>query len=262
MKKIMYAAMFLLSLGMMVSCGGSGRGKTEENETTNSETQVSPAQEAPVQEEAQPADDRPRVYACAYDGYVNIRETPNGKAPIVGVFRNGPDGAFPMGIEGEWTWIEYNGITGYVLSKYVQITPTIAYTGTATIDDIAGLYYSPSGYGMYLWEDGTWESGYDDPVEGGNYILQNNEVNLAPGTRVDKYILPIDLAHHKLGEWERQPFITQKEIDQWMKENRDYLSYEIEQNGEKWFKDHAIDFMREGSGSFYPMTKAEFKKKR
>ena len=273
MKKLVYAAMLLLGLGMMVACDGIGQGKTENKETTNTETQ-----EATPAKEAEPVDTRPRVYACAYDAYVNIRETPEAKAPILGVFRNGPDGAVLLGTEGEWTKIDCNGIVGYVLSKYVQNTPTVAYTGTATIDDIVGLYYSPGGHGMYLWYNGTWESGYNDPVNSGIYMLQNNEVKLVPAGRVDintfewidyddatseanSEILPIDIAHHKLGDWERQPFITKQEIEKWIKENRESFSYEIQEHGEKWFKDNAIDFYREGTGSFYPMTIEEFKKK-
>ena len=267
MKRLVYAVMLLFGMGMMVSCGGNGQDKTEEKATEKAENQVK--QEA-VEEEAEPVDIRPRVYANAFDAFVNIRETPEAKAPILGVFKNGPEGAVLLGTEGEWTKIDCNGIIGYVLSKYVQDTPTVAYTGSATIDDIAGVYYSPGGYGMYLWYDGTWESGYDMmPNSGGQYILQNNEVNLCP-TCVEewednadylKQLLPIDLAHHKLGEWEREPFIAKQDIEKWINENREEYSYEIEEHGEAWFKDNAIHFMREGLGYFNPMTKEEFKKK-
>ena len=263
---------FMLGLGMiMVSCNFSNSEKIDEPEPM-----VVEEPEQQVVEE--PVDNTPRVYACAYDAYVNIREKPDYKAPILGVFRNGPDGAILLGTEGDWTKIDCNGIVGYVFSQYVQNTPTVAYIGTATIDDIAGLYYAPGGYGMYLWDDGTWESGYNDPTEGGKYILQNNEVKLLPAGKMDintfewedyndavteanSSILPIDLTHHKLGEWERQPFITKQEIDKWIKENREYYSYEISEHGEKWLKDNAVSLMREGTGSFPPLTKEEFKKK-
>lgn len=281
MKNCMYAVMLLLGLSMMVACGDNGQDKTEEKATEKTENQVK--QEA-VEEEAEPVDTRPRVYANAFDAFVNIREKPEAKAPILGVFRNGPEGAVLLGIEGEWTKIDCDGIVGYVLSKYVQDTPTVAYTGSATIDDIAGVYYK-DGYGMYLWYDGTWESGSNnddyyqvDPsllenmgtiYASGQYSLQNNEVNLCP-TCVDgrndpadfiKQILPIDLAHHKLGEWEKEPFITKQVIEKWVNENREEYSYEIEEHGEAWLKDNAVRFMREGLGVFIPMTKEEFKKK-
>ena len=71
----------------------------------------------------------PRVYSNAYDGYVNIRQTPQSKAPIVGVLHNGPEGAVLLGTEGEWKKIDCNGIVGYVYEKYVQDTPTEVYHG-------------------------------------------------------------------------------------------------------------------------------------
>ena len=258
MKRLVYAVMLLLGLSMMVSCGNNNQGKTENKETVKSETQAQ--QETVVAEEAEPIDNRPRVYACAYDAYVNIRETPNAKASILGVFKNGPEGAVLLGTEGDWTKIDCNGIVGYVVSKYVQETPTIAYTGTATIDDIAGVYYGS--YGMYLWNDGSWERGYDWPNEWGYYILQNNEVKLIPtGTangdpdpdnwetydkatsEANSEILPIDLAHHKLGEYTRQPFITKQAIE------KAKLEY-----GEDWEYNLYGDYPR-------LMSKEEFKRK-
>ena len=65
-----------------------------------------------------------KVYSNAYDGFVNIRQAPQSKAPVVGVLRNGPEGAVLLGAEGEWKYIDCNGIKGYVYEKYVQNTPT------------------------------------------------------------------------------------------------------------------------------------------
>lgn len=70
-----------------------------------------------------------RVYSNAYDGFVNIRQAPQSKAPIVGVLRNGPEGAILLGTEGEWKKIDCNGIVGYVYEKYVQFTPTEVFHG-------------------------------------------------------------------------------------------------------------------------------------
>lgn len=69
----------------------------------------------------------PKVYSNAYDGFVNIRQSPSSSAPILGVLKNGPDGAVLLGTEGEWKKIDYNGIVGYVYEKYVQDTPTEVY---------------------------------------------------------------------------------------------------------------------------------------
>jgi len=68
-----------------------------------------------------------RIYSNAYDGFVNIRQEPQSKAPILGVLRNGPEGAILLGTEGEWKKIDCNGIVGYVYEKYVQDTPTEVY---------------------------------------------------------------------------------------------------------------------------------------
>lgn len=72
-------------------------------------------------------DNLPHVYANAYDGFVNIRQAPQSEAPILGVLRNGPEGAILLGAEGEWVKIDCNGIEGYVYGKYVQDTPTEVY---------------------------------------------------------------------------------------------------------------------------------------
>ena len=70
-----------------------------------------------------------KVYSNAYDGFVNIRQAPESKAPIIGVLRNGPEGAVLLGTEGEWKKIDCNGIVGYVYEKYVQDTPTEVFQG-------------------------------------------------------------------------------------------------------------------------------------
>ncbi len=70
-----------------------------------------------------------KVYSNAYDGFVNIRQAPQSNAPIVGMLRNGPEGAILLDTEGEWKKINCNGIVGYVFGKYVQDTPTEVFHG-------------------------------------------------------------------------------------------------------------------------------------
>ncbi len=65
-----------------------------------------------------------KIYSNAYDGFVNIRQEPNSKAKVVGVLRNGPEGAVLLGTEGEWKKIDCNGVVGYVYEQHVQFTPT------------------------------------------------------------------------------------------------------------------------------------------
>jgi hypothetical protein len=76
-----------------------------------------------------PTSAKPKVYSNAYDGFVNIRQATQSKAPILGVLRNGPEGAILLGTEGEWKKIDCNGIVGYVYEKYVQDTPTEVFHG-------------------------------------------------------------------------------------------------------------------------------------
>lgn len=230
----MYVVALLLCVGMMASCGGNNQGKTENKETNNTIRQAQ--QETMVVEESKPVDNRPRVYACAYDGFVSIREEGSSRGAIIGSFKNGPEGAVLLEKGVEWTKIDCNGIVGYVNTKYIQDTPTIAYTGTATIDDIAGMY-GADGYCLFLYFDGNYEVGYDWAFEYGKFIFQNNEVLLMPTSAFDpnsaepfspegwldaddpnfyrhlsQYVLPIDLAHHKIGDYEKRPFVTEKEI--------------------------------------------------
>ena len=78
----------------------------------------------PLQTASPPAPDTSKkVYASSYDGFVNIRKGPNKNATVLGVLRNGPEGALFLGVENGWTKINYKGIVGYVYSKYVQDTP-------------------------------------------------------------------------------------------------------------------------------------------
>lgn len=65
-----------------------------------------------------------KVYSNACDGFINIRQSPSSNAPILGVLKNGPDGAFLISREGAWTKVNYHGIEGYVASQYIQDNPT------------------------------------------------------------------------------------------------------------------------------------------
>lgn len=178
MKKLVYAAILMLGLGMMVSCGGNGQGKTENKETTNTEIQ-----EAEPIEEAEPVDTRPRVYACAYDAFVNIRETPEAKAPILGVFRNGPDGAVLLGTEGEWTKIDCNGIVGYVLSKYVQDTPTVAVDEGIDMKWLEGWWENNECQSLLIFDNGGFMEyscmfNEGSTTKKGSFILQGSSLLL------------------------------------------------------------------------------------
>lgn len=97
---------------------------TPDNEALTSSDETSTLYNEPSQTADPPAPNTSKkVYAVAYDGFVNIRRAPNKKARILGVLKNGPEGALWLGVENGWVKIDYNGIVGYVYSKYVQDTP-------------------------------------------------------------------------------------------------------------------------------------------
>lgn len=167
------------------------------------------------------------VYACAYDGYVNIRQTASSRAPIVGKFRNGPNGAEYLGEEGAWTYINCDGVVGYVYSKYVQRTPTVSYTGSASADWLEGIWYDcESTARYYFYNNGYYY--YQPSCEGfdfedyGRYVMQDNEVvlyllyeiyyfsssysEIRYGDGTPKCRLSIDVRSDKLGGMERLPW--------------------------------------------------------
>ena len=176
-----------------------------------------------------------RVYSCGYDGFVNMRGWPSYKSRVIAQFRNGPEGAVLLEYRGEWTKIDMGGTVGWVPTKYVWHTPTVAYTGYVDIDWVAGAWYDNNGYGYVLYSNGYWEQGYNFPVERGYYIMQNNEVKLvtvtvftieseiwewewtgAIGSSNDSgLILEIDERTGKLGWLEKSSFLTESEGEEY-----------------------------------------------
>lgn len=122
------------------------------------------------------------VYSYAFDGHLNMRATPSFNAKIVGKFRNGPQGANLLQDLGGWSKIEYNGIEGYVVSRYLQRTPTIPYTGRVGVNWIEGCWWQF--YGYCIFNNGYWEKGYNFAFEKGYYVMQNNEVKLVTVLRL------------------------------------------------------------------------------
>lgn len=116
------------------------------------------------------------VYSCAYEGHLNIRAQPSFNAKIIGKFRNGPEGAYLLRNLGGWSQVEVNGVVGYVVSRYLQRTPTIPYTGRVGLNWIEGCWWPGSGY--CIFNNGYWERGYNSASAMGYYIMQNNEVKL------------------------------------------------------------------------------------
>lgn len=129
------------------------------------------------------------VYSCAYDGFVNMRATASYSAPKVGEFRNGPEGAILLEEEGDWIRIDVNGLVGFVPSKYVRKTPTVAYTGDISVDWLEGMWSSNGGFITSIFNNGTYEHGYDYPTERGKYIMQNKDEIVFTPLWIDPWLL-------------------------------------------------------------------------
>lgn len=177
-----------------------------------------------------------RVYSCAYDGFVNMREQPSFKAPKIGQFRNGPQGATLVEDLGEWVKINIGGLVGYVPSKFVQHTPTIAYTGNVSVDWLEAHW--GVGDGLLVFNNGYWEYWANNycPYIRGYYIMQNNEVKFTAvcwfntGNDICRWekcdyestdfigTLQIDEMNGKLGEYEKIDFLTGKESKEELEE--------------------------------------------
>jgi ABC-type multidrug transport system fused ATPase/permease subunit len=157
MKKLIF---FLIALGMLISVPLS-------------------AQNANVvySGNAQSGD---KVYCCAYDGYINMRQAPSYQADKVGKFKNGSTGAILVQNYGEWMQIDNNGTIGYVPSRFVQDEPTVEYVGSATANDISGIWTVRGPYNVFnIYDNGYWMAyGNYFPLAYGYYIMQNNEVKL------------------------------------------------------------------------------------
>ena len=126
--------------------------------------------------DAQPGE---KVYSCAYDGFVYMRQTASFNAAKVGKFKNGPTGATLISNLGEWMEINYNGVRGYVPSRFVQDEPTVAYTGSATVNDITGMWCAGFFGPLSIYNNGYWALFANFIyVAYGYYILQDNEIKL------------------------------------------------------------------------------------
>lgn len=62
--------------------------------------------------------------ADSYDGYVSIRKEKSSRSEEIGRLENGYEASY-LGTEGEWYMIEYNGVTGYVYSKYAKVVTMV-----------------------------------------------------------------------------------------------------------------------------------------
>lgn len=100
------------------------------------------------------------IYANSHDGFLNIREEPSAKSPILGVIYNGAAGAEHLGVvDGDWIKVNKGGIEGYVHRNYVQKVP--AAPVTIETEALVGVWTCSVGKGdnttaILFFKDGTY----------------------------------------------------------------------------------------------------------
>jgi len=206
----------LISTALIISCGNSSQ-KSEDSGQSPANESVDVEQSKAAEQIVEPDAQNTIVYANGFDGFVNIREAPTTKSKKLCEFKNGPKGAEFLGKEGEWTKINFEGTTGYILSKMTSSTPTIEYTGTVDVNWLEGTW-NCCGYAIFIFKNGTYERGYDYTNEYGRYHLQNNEIVLVPAVIMAPEIraanaqdepttLQINKAKDSLGDFHRTSYL-------------------------------------------------------
>ena len=155
------------------------------------------------------------VYSNAYDGFLNVREQPDTKAPIIGKILNGPMGAVKMGEVGGWTVVKVGDKIGYASSRYLQTEPTAEFTDKDMEKCIQGIWLSEESKDymvpqrvIYLCKNGVFALGF--PVEG---IYQLGE------WEVKGSLLAIHITREGIDPW-----VECDEKEEWVVVNGDLLT--------------------------------------
>lgn len=201
-------------------------------------------------------DNLPHVYANAYDGFVNIRQAPQSEAPILGVLRNGPEGAILLGAEGEWTQIDCNGIVGYVLSKYVQDTPTLAVDEGIDMSWLEGWWEDNECHSLLVFDNGGFMEyscmfNEGSTTKKGTFILQGSSlaltvlvdfVNWPENQYTNTIALPLDPVKKTIIGYKKQQFKT-KELHVYLEERGEEMYDDLYLTKKEFnnFKKHVFD---------------------
>ena len=204
MKKFILTFSLLTASLLMVSCNLL-KGKQEEAP-------------APV---AAPQPSVIRVYANAYDGYVNVRSAPTLKSTVLGRLKNGEDFLPQVGVQGKWIAVQYQGGVGYVASDAAGYTPwKPVYLGVDG-KTIQGMY--SNGYNAYLvFSNGKYAYIYEyGDLSYGTWIFEGMDIIFTT-----KYITSDGrrLGSEWVGRQERLP-VRSKVIGNYKKETLYSRSY-------------------------------------
>lgn len=119
-----------------------------------------------------------RIYANAYDGFVNVRAQPSAKSAKLGELKNGPNYLVKLGVEGNWTKVKWQNGVGYVNSSLVGDTPWKPVTLNIDANWIEGQY-SFNHSDLLIFSNGRYMRFYNcTPMEYGVWRFEGDEIVL------------------------------------------------------------------------------------
>ena len=161
-----------------------------------------------------------KVYSNAYDGYINIRDSSTSKGTIIGKFKNGPDGAICLSQTGEWTKINYKGVTGYVYTKYLSDSPTEDVTLSIDGNWLKGIWRNAEEqYAYLIFNNGTFAlQSASGTLAYGTYMLKGNDIEFnikqfLSSMEISKIKrFRIDSSSDEIGPLRKQSFLNNTEM--------------------------------------------------
>lgn len=151
------------------------------------------------------------VYSNAYDGFTNIREAATTRSEILGRLPNGDECAYVINSNGNWYYVHYRNIYGYVSKSQVSYYPSERVNLDITAEWLNGVWYGPDSRltldtrGNFVYRNdygkervGTWR------LSGGNYITLTGSWD---GWTESYYI---NLSNYEMGPYSRIAYVEEE----------------------------------------------------
>ena len=207
MKKLVLAlSIFTLALSLS-SCDLLGGLKEKFISDSTPKEQPQEVAETPAPAPT-PAPNEVRIYANAYDGFVNIRAQPSAKSAKLGRLNNGNDYLVKLGVQGKWTIVKWQNGIGYVNSTIVGYSPWKPVYLNVDGDSLQGAYGLDEGgdyFGYYLvFNNGKFAHIQDGKRAGDQYYgtwkLEGTDIIFTT-----KYVASDHFGRIHVGETKRLP---------------------------------------------------------